>query len=134
MKKLAKCNSLMFKEVLCAGYMKKINDGVFICCDGSTYYYENKDTKTEIPSYDIGGPGVIKTYRELVNKDFVGVIVGFSMIKTEAELYLDIEDTYDGREVFVVKRNDKEMIKCAKVYYGCNKSRFVPLDAIKEVR
>ncbi len=139
--KLTKNNSLMFETVRCSHYLKKIKDGRHIfriekgmrqnsrteweyawCEDGE---YKEK----EVPPEDFGGSDFIKTYYERTEKDFTGIVVGFDLVTTKAELYMDCSDDECGYYEWVAK-NPKEQIKCARVYYGCNRSRMVPLDDI----
>lgn len=140
MKELTVCNSWMFKKVSCSSYMKKVNDGRFINKDnvGNCEYVEtsrivNGECWTEPVSeedYD-GTKHFLKTYRKRVDADFTGVVVGMKMVLTTAYLVCDTEYHYDGSEYTVVRKEPEESIKCALVYYGCNRSRLVPLDAME---
>ena len=132
--KLAQCNKLMFKKVICTGYLKKVHDGVCIYKDANDNwcYSSAENGESIIPDEDWGGPGIDKTYRKSINADFIGVVVGFSMIDVTGNLYMDSNYDSYGRDYDVVCKHITKQVKCAKVYYGCNRSRYVPLDCIKE--
>lgn len=146
MKGLSKCNEWMFQKVKCQAYMKKINDGRCIIRlnpketkDGSMcYLYSDTNRKNasgtdiwtkEVEDYD-GSLDFLKTYYEYREKEFVGIVVGMKMIVLSAYLYVDTacdpyqEYTYVGKQIH-------EQRKCALVYYGCNKSRLVPMDCLE---
>lgn len=136
-----KHNHLMFETVRCSHYLKKIKDGKWIAlikkqCSQSgrdewVYMWREgkEDKEREIPPEDFGGSDFIKTYYERTEKDFTGIVVGFDLVTTKAELYMDCSDDERGYREWVAK-SPKEQIKCARVYYGCNRSRMVPLDCI----
>lgn len=140
-RKLARCNEWMFQTVECSAYLKKVKDGKFISKEGAGesqsgreewYYNYGFDERgmpidKKIPDEDVGGSDFIKTYYELKEKRFAGVVVGFELVTVKAELFLDFyEDNYS--EGYFVNRHPVEQVKCAKVYFGCNKSRYVPMD------
>lgn len=136
--KIPRCNDWMFRFVKCKSYMKKVNDGRRIVrypesgsIDSCEYYYgwddkENKDIVKEVEDYD-GALDFLKTYYERKDKEFVGIVVGMKMVRVTAYLYADTECDWRGHEYIRIGRQDKEVVKCALVYYGCNKSRLVPM-------
>lgn len=140
--KLARCNEWMFRTVECNAYMKKVNDGRCIIrhpesgeIDSCEYYYgwdkeKNEDVVKEVEDYD-GSLEFLKTYHERVERVFVGVVVGFKMVRVTAWLYADTTTDFRGHEHIRIGREDKDVVKCAIVYYGCNKSRLVPIGDMK---
>lgn len=135
--KLRRSNGYMFQVVECDAYMKRIKDGKYIRQSeqySDVYYYvdenaEERERKVEPEEW--GGSGFIKTYFEAEKKKFIGVVIGMKLITLKAELLCDSACRPDGVEVYFVARNDVERKKVAIVAYGCNKTRFVPLDRLK---
>lgn len=146
--KLNRCNSFMFQTVKCSRYMKKINDGKCITrlSEKETengrpcyFYTDNKakkesDRDREVPVEDWGGDGFIKTYYELTEKEFVGIVIGMKMIATKAELYCDTSYGYDGSEHDYVGKSVIEQKKVVVVAYGCNRTRLVPMDSFEIIK
>lgn len=138
--KLARLNMWMFQQVRCRRYLKKVRDGRFINVDsvGNAEYVdtsrlENGDVWHEPVSeedYD-GSKNFLKTYYEVKEKQFTGVVVGFKMVTITRYLIVDIRTEWDGTENTIVDKLPNEQIKCALVYYGCNKSRLVPMDSLE---
>lgn len=128
----------MFRTVRCRGYYKKIHDShCIVKLDGSEtesgmagYFYADitKDEWKEIEDF-CGILEFLKTYYQYTEKEFVGVVVGMKMLTITGWLYVDTAFDYEGRDIgpYVGKQPEK-VVKCALVYYGCNKSRYVPLD------
>lgn len=134
-------NEWMFQTVECSAYLKKVMDGRHIYKIDKRYsgtgrdewFYadeHNKDEKARariIPDEDVEGSDFIKTYYELKEKLFTGVVVGFELATVKAELFLDSYD--DGyNEGYFVNKRPAEQVKCARVFFGCNRSRLVPMD------
>ena len=148
--KLARCNEWMFRTVKCKGYMKKVNDGRFIDKDniGNCTYIDNSKEKPEGEGWESQGDGLgwskpvaeedydgsrlfLKRYYERTEKLFAGIVVGFKMVMETAFLVVDTEyHPYTG-EYTVVRKEPEGRVKCAIVFYGCNKSRMVPIDMIE---
>ena len=136
--KITKCNDLMFCKVKCKSYMKKINDGRYIQYYGANETesgeeeYEYVDMKTDtwekIGEEDYETLNFLKTYRQKVEKEFIGVVVGMKMVDVSAYLYLDYH-----KERRFVNKQIKEQVKCALVYYGCNRSRYVLFDDLEVI-
>lgn len=143
---MQKCNKWMFGTVKCRAYMKKIRDGRsiirldpketqdglerYLYCDTKRKNESDTDIWTkEVEDFD-GNLDFLKTYYQYTEKEFVGIVVGMKMVVVSAYLYVDTasgpyrEETYVGRQVH-------EQRKCALVYYGCNKSRLVPMDCLE---
>lgn len=144
-KRLTRCNEWMFETVQCSAYLKKIKDGRHIFriekgmrqnsrTEWEYVWYEDSECKTkEVPPEDFGGSGFVKTYYERAEKKFTGIVVGFELVTTKAELYVDCNEDQTGYCEWVAK-DPKEQIKCAKVYFGCNRSRYVPLDDMRVLK
>ena len=145
---LARCNKWMFQKVKCRAYMKKVNDGRFIQkLEGSetesglpAYLYVDTNRKnesgTDVLSKEVdefcGELEFLKTYYRHTEKEFVGIVVGMKMLAVSAWLYVDTAFDHEGIDIGeYVGRQVKEKIKCALVYYGCNKSRYVPMDDLE---
>lgn len=144
MKGLSKCNRWMFQTVKCRAYMKRIRDGRSIVelkpeeTQSGLECYLYSDTKrsnkdgTDIWTKEVeeGSLEFLKTYYQYTEKEFIGIVVGMKMIVVSAYLYVDtVSDPY--REKTYIGRQTKEQMKCALVYYGCNKSRLVPMDCLE---
>ncbi len=141
-----KCNKWMFETVKCRAYMKKIRDGRSIIrldpkeTQNGLECYLYSDTKrknesgTDIWTKEVedcdGNLDFLKTYYQYTEKEFVGIVVGMKMVVVSAYLYVDTT-SYPYREETYVGRQVHEQRKCALVYYGCNKSRLVPMDCLE---
>ncbi len=68
---------------------------------------------------------------ELKEKNFTGFIVGIFLIFTKIVLVDDFDD-YTGKQFLHIEK--KEPVRVAKVYYGNNKSRLVPLKYVKKYK
>lgn len=139
--KITRCNAYMFRKVRCRSYMKRINDGRYIevipgseteSGRSSYFYIDNKAAKErEVPIEDWGGGGFVKTYYELTEKEFIGIVIGLKMITVKAELFCDTAYGYEGSERDYVGKEPVEKAQVAVVAYGCNKTRLVPLDELE---
>ncbi len=134
----------MFKKVKCDAFMKKVRDGKCIMHyapsesqDGKEHwcYYDTNDPdgETEVPEDERGGSDFIKTYYERRKKKFVGVVVGGEKIVAKARLFVDVGCDYDGRVYEYIDKWPSEEVECLRVFYGCNKSRYVPISDITMV-
>lgn len=139
--KITRCNMYMFQKVKCKGYMKKVNDGRRIVrhpdsgkIESCEYYYgwddEKGDITKEVENYD-GSLDFLKTYYEHRELEFTGVVVGMKMIVATGYLTVDTNTDYRGCEHIKLGKYPKDQVKCALVYYGCNKSRWVPLSELE---
>lgn len=148
MDKLHKCNRWMFSKVKCRAYMKKINDGKFVKRLGTgetenglpAYFYVDLKRKNESGTGEwekeveeiCGDLDFLKTYYERTERNFVGVVVGMKMVSVSAYLYVDTVFDIEGCDIGeYIGREVKERKKCALVYFGCNKSRLVPLEDLE---
>lgn len=76
----------------------------------------------------------LKTYYELTKKDFTGFAVGIKDICATGYLVVDTCFHYNGSEHLAIRKEPKDIYKCAIVYYGNNRKRFVPVENIKLTR
>lgn len=148
MNELTRCNMYMFRKVKCRAYMKKINDGRFIgFLSGDetesglpAYFYADTNKKNEsgndIWTKDVeefcGDLEFLKTYYQHTEKEFIGIVVGMKMIVISAWLYVDTRFDYNGCDIGqYIGKQINEKRKCALVYYGCNRSRWVPMNDLE---
>lgn len=145
---IARYNEWMFQKVKCRAYMKKVNDGRFIQKIDSmekesglpAYLYVDTNRRNELGTDSwskavdeyCGELEFLKTYYQHTEKEFTGIVVGMKMITVSAYLYVDTEFNHEGIDVGqYVGKQENEKRKCALVYYGCNKSRYVPMDDLE---
>lgn len=79
-----------------------------------------------------------KNYFKHVDKNFIGVIVGYKDIVIKGYLDSVYQEECDVGvgvipEAFYVSKRAKETVKCAVVYYANNMKHYVPLEDILEV-
>lgn len=138
----------LFKEVRCKAYLKKAHDTVRIQLynkDGSFCYdkyvtdYEAKaiaykfdpEKNEEVEIADLSefcGESVKKTYRERVEEEFTGVVVGYTRIKMTGWIGTDWSDNpYEQEHGFCFK-TISEYPKVAVVYFKNNCKRYVLLE------
>ncbi len=132
-----------FRIVKCSGYLKKVNDCKHIKTtrdsegniDGADYVWWDEEKKCyqekQIEEFD-GVSDFVKTYYKKTDKEFSGVIVGEKDIVASAALYADTNTDFRGYEYSYIGKQVVEVVKCAIVYYGNNRKRYVPLDCILE--
>lgn len=77
-----------------------------------------------------------KTYFKHVDKNFIGVIVGYKDIVVKGYLDAVYQDECDVGvgvipEAFYVSKRAKETVKCAVVYYANNMKHYVPLEDLE---
>ena len=123
-------DKLLFKNVICDGYMRKKETKHVYHSDVEDEYIETDDSIT----LNQGGSCQQDIY-EFVEKEFEGICVGVFLKNTKRE-YIDCSECenyygYGTREEYYVRTNLTEPIPVAKVYYGNNKSRLVPIERIK---
>lgn len=126
---------ILFKKVKCNAYLKKVYDGKFIDVsqeDFKAIYtdYRNLD-KLYTESTCEGDLDFLKTYYEFKEKEFTGLVVGIKDVTVTAYLVADIGYQYSGKEYIYVRKEPKDIYKCAIVYYGNNRKRYVPLENIE---
>lgn len=117
---------LLFKNVICKGYLQKQKQKYVYHSDIDDEYIEDEVSIT----LNQGG-SCEQSICKFIEKEFEGICVGifFKNVKRE---YIDyvIEGDY-GQEGQSILTRLKNPIKVAKVYYANNKSRLVPFDKIE---
>lgn len=138
-----------FRTVKCTGYLKKVNDGRFILNDNNVCQYVDLNSKDkpdegfyrdecdmcwvkDIEEY-CGSLEFLKTYYQIVKKEFTGMCVGYKDIIITSWLYMDAYDNYNGTEIDYVGKQAKDVIRCGVVYFADNRKRYVPLDNMVEL-
>ena len=115
-------DNLLFKNVICKGFLKK----------KETKYVYNSTIDDEYIEDDFsitlnqGGSCEQEIY-EFVEKEFEGICVGIFTKNTRRE-YEDCVDDISGKQFILTEA--KKPIKVAKVFYGNNKSKIVPIDKV----
>lgn len=140
-KGLTRCNKWMFQEVKCRAYMRKVNDGRFINFPTGNpedaiaaikgYDPETDLTIVEDVTLEDGDYDLEKTYYERTEKEFVGVVVGIKDVVATGVINVGTEYDFTGREYTKLSKWARDTVKCALVYYGCNRSRYVPIEDMK---
>ena len=125
----------MFDICHCKGFYKKMKAGRFMFLDEETMTANEMDfsvTDTGIVKKDI--ESMEKTYYKHVNKNFKGVVVGFTDLVITGYLDAVYEyNDYNGNEKLYASKRAKDIVKCAIVYYANNKKHYVPLEEVKEL-
>ncbi len=126
-------NELLFKTVKCNGFLKPVHDGKFIHVDNDTLdaYYEDNNTEKVGECLCDGSLEYLKTYMQLTQRNFKGVVVGIKNVVVSAWLVADTYSHYNGREYIKVTKEPKEVKECAIVYYANNRKHYVPLECIE---
>lgn len=127
---------LLFQNVVCQGYLKKINDGRYIESyenENGTFectYSDSNNADLNIECEYCGELDFLKTYFEYKERIFTGIVVGFKKIVATGYLTVDTCYGYYGTEYTKFGKHPKDMYQCAIVYFSNNKKRYVPLDKI----
>lgn len=124
---------ILFKKVKCSTYLKKISDGRYIeVTEGDiAEYVDTNDKNFNLECECCGDLDFLKTYYKAMDKEFSGVVVGIKDILVSAYLVANTLSDWQGCEYLKISRVPKETVKCAIVYYGNNRKRYVPLESIK---
>lgn len=112
----------LFSKVKCKAYLKK---------EKIKYVYANVEDETienKMGIYLGYGDSVIQSIYKLVEKEFEGIIVGIIKIISKREY---VECYFDETNSSRIITNSLDKIEVAKVYYGNNKSRLVPLEYLE---
>ena len=121
----------LFEKVNCNGYLGQVRDGRYIeKIDGEcSYMIDGEDTGLECEH--CGALEFLKTYYKLKPMIFKGIVVGIKDIVLTG--YLVVDTDYDGtdREIVRISKYNKDTCKCAIVYFGNNRKRYVPLGNIE---
>ena len=135
----------IFKKVHCRAYMKKAHDGIFIGFEDEygtpveTKTVDNPDIKAfawklnpetfrneKIKELDEWcGDSVEKTYRERIEEEFDGFVVGYTRIKVKGRIGTDWEDHPYYGEYGHCFKTIEEYPKVAVVYFKNNSKRYV---------
>ena len=135
-------NLNLFEKVKCKGFYKPFKDGRWLYIDKEKLTADAMDDNLA----DGNNDGTVekdveyieKTYYKHVNKNFIGVIVGYKDIVVKGYLDAVYQDECDVGvgvipESFYVSKRPKETVKCAVIYYANNLKHYVPLEDILEV-
>ena len=144
----------LFTMVKCKAYLKKAHDGVFIGfedaygtpiftkavdnADVKAFAWKlNPDTLINEKIKDLGewcGDSVEKTYRERIEEEFTGCVVGYTRINVKGRIGTDWEcDPYYGEYGHCFKEIT-ECPKVAVVYFKNNAKRYVLPEDMEEVK
>ena len=113
--------SRLFNKVKCKAYLKKDLKYVYVNA-------EDKTIENEEEIYLGYGDSVIQSIYKLVEKEFEGIVVGIIKIVSKREY---VECYFDETNSSGIITNSLDKIEVAKVYYGNNKSRLVPLEYLE---
>lgn len=126
---------ILFKKVKCNAYLKRVRDTKFIDVDQDTltadYVTHKGHEVTREESGCEGDLDFLKTYYDFTKKEFTGFVVGIKDIYATEYLIADTGYHCNGREYIEVRKEPKDIYKCAIVYYGNNRKRYVPLENIE---
>ena len=120
--------SMLFNKVKCKAYLKKDLKYVYVNA-------EDKTIENEEEMYLGYGDSVIQSIYKLVEKEFEGIVVGIIKIVSKRE-YVECYFDETNSSGIITNSLDKievglDKIEVAKVYYGNNKSRLVPLEYLE---
>lgn len=136
----------LFTKVKCAAYLKKIRDGVHIVLlnpDGSFRWgntVDSLDCKATAEKdgvvlkdlSDFDGDCVKKVYRERVEAEFTGVVVGYTSVKVSGLIGTIWEEPEYGQSYGCCFKQAVDVPKVAVVYFKNNCKRYVLLDDLEE--
>lgn len=114
---------LLFRKIMCKGYLKKQETKHVYTSTIDDEYIENKYSIT----LNQGGSCEQELYK-FIEKEFEGICVGIFTKNTKREYVDCVNDSDYGSEKQFINTELKEPIQVAKVFYGNNKSRLVPID------
>lgn len=118
-------SDILFKKVKCKGYLTKNKNYLNI--------QANTEDKTEL--IDKGtmllgfGSNYIQDIYEFKEKEFKGIVVGTFLIGTRRSFTENWNDDYDREEMIIGTTGTP--IRVARVYFGNNKSRLVPVTKVE---
>lgn len=118
---------LLFKRVKCKGYLSKNKNYINVQASMEDERFEDKINKTILLEY--GGTYMQDIY-EIKEKDFTGIVVGIFLINTRRRFEENYNDFQNRSEIII--EAIKPTIRVAKVYFGNNKSRLVPMKLIEK--
>lgn len=116
---------LLFRNVICKGYLKKQKTKHVYRSNINDEYIEDENSITLNQ-----GSSCEQNLYKFVEKEFEGICVGVFSKNVKRE-YIDcVNDSDYGKENFILTQ-PKETIQVAKIFYRNNKSRLVPLDKVE---
>ena len=136
----------LFSMVKCKAYLKKESDGVYIELmnpDGSLRYEKTVDSldctaiakKEDVVIKDLSdfdGSCVKKVYRERVEAEFTGVVVGYTRVKVSGLIGTIWEEPEYFQSYGCCFKQAVDVPKVAVVYFKNNCKRYVLLDDLEE--
>lgn len=126
------------KEVECLGYLKKqVKLYCLPNCEIENYTPEQlkvivSTDESRIHYLSLGEEISQKEY-ELVNKKFDGILIGYKKVhlkKYYTNLGSDLGYGDDLQQAITTYKKKSDIVNVAKVSYGINKTRLVPIDKI----
>lgn len=141
----------IFIKVKCHAYLRKAHDGIRITIyDTADSVCSNKTVadpsyKALVETFDFDkmeyvtladlsewdGSGYEKTYRERVEEEFTGVVVGITEVNVKGQIGTDWECDGFGREYGHCYKQITDRQKVAVVYFKNNSKRYVPLEDLE---
>lgn len=142
----------LFVKVKCHAYLRKAHDGIKITIynpDGTLYNgttvpdssykavvegkydFDKGDYNTLADLSEWDGSGYEKTYRERVEEEFTGVVVGVTEVNVKGQIGTDWECDQFGREYGHCYKQITDRQKVAVVYFKNNVKRYVPLEDLE---
>ena len=119
---------LLFKKVKCKGYLSKNKNYINVQANMEDERFEDETNKTILLEY--GGTYIQDIY-ELKEKDFTGIVVATFLINTRRHFEENYNDFYNKSEIIIEAIGPTARV--AKVYFGNNKSRLVPMELIEKI-
>ena len=119
---------LLFKKVKCKGYLSKNKNYINVQASMEDERFEDKLNQTILLEY--GGTYIQDIY-ELKEKEFVGIIVGTFQINIRRHFEENYNDFQNKSEIII--EAIEPTIRVAKIYFGNNKSRLVPIELIEKI-
>ena len=117
---------ILFRNVICKGYLQKQDTKYVYHSNIDDEYIEDENSIT----LNQGGYCEQNIYK-FVEKQFEGICVGIFSKNIKREYVDHVYDGDYGREEQGILTQLKEPIQVAKVYYGNNKSKLVPINKVE---
>lgn len=119
-------SDILLKKVKCKAYLAKNKNYKNVQANMEDERVEDKVNETILLEY--GGTYIQDIY-ELKEKEFTGVVVGTFLINTRRYFEECYNDFQDKSEMII--EAIEPTIRVARVYYGNNKSRLVPITKLE---
>lgn len=124
----------IFDLVRCSGFLKPAYDGIHLKQDESdpfrAWFMRGRNGEV-LQEVRFEGERELKQYYVLDEHPFRGVIVGWKDVTVSADIVAGRVDE-DGELKPLVMRDNKEVVRCAVVYYSNCRKHLVPEDRIVE--